>query len=125
MNRLESNLLLAISTGVALLLFLMTASLFGEPGNTAKYVVLAGVCTVAFVALNGRMARMMKRPEPQPMIRADTPSSSVWAGLFPLAVIAAAVAPVFAPGHDYGLLVILASIWFGLTVDSAIRARRG
>lgn len=124
MNRLEPNLLLAVSTGVALLLLLMTASLYGEPGHAVKYVILAVICSAVFVALNGRMARMMKRPEPQAMIRAETPTTTVLAGLFPLAVIVAAAAPVFFPGHDYGLLVIIASVWFGLTVDSALRARR-
>jgi len=125
LNRLESNLLLAISTGVALLLLLMTASVFGAPGQAAKYVVLAAVCAGAFVALNGWMARLMKRPEPRPMIRPETPASAAWAGLFPLAVIAAAAVPVFFPGRDYGLLIILASIWFGVTADSARRARGG
>ena len=123
MNRLESNVLLAVSTGVALLLLLMTASVFGQPGQAAKYVILAVVCAGGFVALNGVAARMMKRPAPQPMIRPDTPGSAVWAGLLPLAVMVAAVAPVFFSGHDYGLLVILAAIWFGLTIDSAWRAR--
>lgn len=124
MSRLEPNILLAVSTGVALILLLMTASLYGEPGNAVKYVILAILCTGIFVALNGRMARMMNRPAPRPMIRAEAQTSAVLAGLFPLAVIFAAAAPVFFPGHDYGLLVIIASVWFGVTVDSAIRARR-
>lgn len=38
-------------------------------------------------------------------------------------VIAMACAPVFFAGHDYGLLVIIASVIFGATVESAIRAR--
>ena len=39
-------------------------------------------------------------------------------------VVSSAAIPVFWPGPDYGLLVIIASVWFGVTVDSAIRARR-
>jgi hypothetical protein len=124
LNRIEPNILLAVSTGVALVLLVMTAALFGEPGNTAKYVISAVVCSVLFVALNGWMARVMNRPEPRAMINTATPSTAVWAGLFPLLVIAAAVAPVFLPGHDYGLLIIVAAVWFGVTVDSAIRANR-
>lgn len=124
MNRIEPNRLLAASTGVALLLLIMTASLFGEPGHTMKYVVSAAICAVLFVALNGWMARIMKRPSPQPMIRTGSPSTAVWAGLFPLLLIAAAAAPVFLPGQDYGLLIIIAAVWFGVTVDSAIRASR-
>ena len=124
MNRLEPNALLALSTGVALALLLMTASVFGEPGNTLKYVLSAVVCAGTFVLLNGRVARMMKRPAVQPMIHGDAPGTAVWSGLFPLMVIAMACAPVFFPGHDYGLLVIIASVIFGATVDSALRARR-
>ena len=124
MNRLEPNALLALSTGVALALLVMTASVFGEPGHTVKYVVSAVICAGAFVLLNGRMARMMKRPAVQPMIHADAPGTAVWAGLFPLMVIAMACAPVFFAGHDYGLLVIVAAVIFGLTIDSATRARR-
>ena len=102
----------------------MTASVFGEPGNTLKYVLSAVVCAGTFVLLNGRVARMMKRPAVQPMIHGDAPGTAVWSGLFPLMVIAMACAPVFFPGHDYGLLVIIASVIFGATVDSAVRARR-
>jgi len=124
LNRIEPNALLAISTGVALILLIMTASVFGEPGNTVKYVISAVICAAAFVLLNGRMARMMKRPTVQPMIHPNAPGTAVWAGLFPLIVIAMACAPVFFAGHDYGLLVIIAAVIFGLTVDSAVRARR-
>ena len=123
MNRIEPNALLALSTGVALALLLMTASVFGEPGNTLKYVLSAVVCAGTFVLLNGRVARMMKRPAVQPMIHADAPRTAVWSGLFPLMVIAMACAPVFFAGHDYGLLVIIASVIFGATVESAVRAR--
>ena len=123
MSRIEPNALLALSTGVALALLLMTASVFGEPGNTLKYVLSAVVCAGTFVLLNGRVARMMKRPAVQPMIHADAPRTAVWSGLFPLMVIAMACAPVFFAGHDYGLLVIIASVIFGATVESAVRAR--
>ena len=124
MNRIEPNALLSISTGVAQILLIMTASVFGEPGNTVKYVISAVICSAAFVLLNGRMARMMKRPAVQPMIHPNAPGTAVWAGLFPLIVIAMACAPVVFAGHVYGLLVIIASVIFGLTVDSAVRARK-
>ena len=124
MNRLEPNALLAISTGVALALLLTTASLFGEPGNTVKYVVSAVLCAGAFVLLNGRMARLMKRPAVRPMIHAGAPATAIWAGLFPMIVIAMACVPVFFLGRDFGLLIIIAAVIFGLTVDSALRANR-
>ena len=124
MKRLEPNILLALSTGVALTLLIVTASTFGEPGNALKYVISAVLCSALFIALNGWMARLMKRPTPQPMISATNPATAVWAGLFPLLVMLAAAAPVFFSGHDYGLLVIMASVLFGGTVDSAVRANR-
>ena len=124
MNRIEANILLAISTGVALVLMIMTASAFGEPGNTLKYVISAVVCSALFVVLNGWMARIMKRPAPQPMINPTAPAAAVLAGLFPLLIIVGAALPVFLPGHDYGLLIVIAAVWFGVTVDSAIRANR-
>lgn len=124
MNRIDPNVLLAFSTGVGLVLLIMTASAFGEPGNGPKYVISAAICSILFVALNGSSARLMKRPPPQPMIHKDTPATAVWAGLFPLAMIIAAAAPVFLPGRDYGLLIIIAAVWFGVTADSAVRANR-
>jgi len=124
LNRIEPNILLAASTGVALLLLIMTASLFGEPGHLFKYAISAILCVGLFVALNGRMARLMNRPKPQPMIRTGSPSTAIWAGLFPLALIAAAAVPVVSPGRDYGLLIVIAAVWFGVTADSAVRAAR-
>jgi hypothetical protein len=42
-----------------------------------------------------------------------------------MVVILCAAIPVFWPGPDYGLLIIIAAVWFGVTVESAIKARRG
>jgi hypothetical protein len=124
LSRLEPNILLAVSTGVALVLLLMTASAFGEPGNTVKYVVSAVICSAIVAGLNSWMARRMGQTDLQPLIRTEAPTSTVLAGLFPLAVIFAAAVPVFFPGHDYGLMVIIAAVWFGVAVDSALRAWR-
>ena len=123
MKRIEPNLLLALATAVPLALLVATASLFGEPGNTLKYVLLAVVCTVLFVVFNGMMARRTGAQRP-PMIHAEAASTAVWASLFPLALIFAAAAPVFFPGHDYGLLIIIGAVWFGVTLQSALRARQ-
>ena len=123
MKRIEPNLLLALATAVPLALLVATASLFGEPGNTLKYVLLAVVCTVLFVVFNGMMARRTGAQRP-PMIHAEAASTAVWASLVPLVLIFAAAAPVFFPGHDYGLLVIIGAVWFGVTVQSALRARQ-
>ena len=123
MKRIEPNLLLALATAVPLALLVATASLFGEAGNTLKYVLLAVVCTVLFVVFNGVMARRAGVQRP-PMIHAETASTAVWASLFPLVLIFAAAVPVFFPGHDYGLLVIIGAVWFGVTVQSALKARQ-
>ncbi|WP_295706885.1 hypothetical protein [uncultured Brevundimonas sp.] len=124
MSRFEPNLLLAISTGVALILLVMTAGLYGVPGSQLRYGLLAAICALVFVVANGPVSKLMKR-DAQPLIRRDAPATAAFAGLFPLLVIAAAAAPVFAPGRDYGLLIIIAAIWFGLTIDSALKARAG
>ena len=124
MKRIEPNLLLALATAVPLALLVATASLFGEPGHTPKYVLLAAACTVGFVVFNGMMAKRMGLQRP-PMIHPEAASTAVWASLFPLALILGAAVPVFFPGHDYGLLIIIAAVWFGVTVQSALKARQG
>jgi hypothetical protein len=123
LSRLEPNLLLAIATAIPLALLVMTAGAFGEPGQALKYALLAVTCSIGFVFLNGLMRRRTGR-ERQPMIRLETPGTAVWAGLFPLFLIFASAIPVFWPGHDYGLLVIIAAVLFGVTVESAMAARR-
>lgn len=123
MKRIEPNLLLALATAVPLALLVATASLFGEPGHTLKYVLLAAACSAGFVVFNGMMSRRMGLQRP-PMIHPEAASTAVWASLFPLALIFGAAVPVFFPGHDYGLLVIIGAVWFGVTVQSAVKARQ-
>ena len=124
MKRLEPNLLLAVTTAFALTLVVFTASFYGSTASLLRNVLLAIICAGGFVLLNPVLQRMMKSAPRPPMIHPDSPSTVVWAGLFPMFVIAAAAVPVFFPGHDYGLLVIIAAVWFGVTVESAIKARR-
>lgn len=124
MKRIEPNLLLAIATAIPLILLIMTASLFGEPGQEVKYIILAVACTVAYVVLNGIMARRTGRQRPA-MIHPDAPSTALWASLFPVILMILAAVPFFFAGHDYGLLVIIAAILFGGTVESALKARKG
>ena len=123
MKRIEPNLLLALATAVPLALLVATASLFGEPGNTLKYVLMAVLCSVMFVVLNGLLAKRMGTQRP-PMIHPEAASTAIWASLFPLLLILGAAIPVFFPGFDYGLLIVIGSIWFGVTVESAIKARQ-
>lgn len=120
---LEPNLLLAIATAIPLILLVMTASLFGEPNQELKYGLMAIVCTVAFVVLNGIMAKRMGWARPA-MIHPEAASTAVWASIFPMIIILMAAGPVFFPGHDYGLLIIIGAIIFGGTVESAIKANK-
>ncbi len=123
MKRLEPNLLLAITCFVTLALLLFTASMFGEPGGALKYPLMAAICIIAFVIGNGLVQRRMKRTTP-PMISLDNPRSAAWAGFFPMVLMIFAGVPVFWTGHDYGLLVIIGSVMTGLTIESALKARK-
>ncbi len=123
MKRLEPNLLLAVTTGFALLLVVITATVYGPPVGLIRNPLLAIICAGGFVLLNPVMLRMMKITPRPPMIHPDAPGTAVWATLFPMMVIVSAAVPVFWPGRDYGLLVIIAAVWFGVTAESAIKAR--
>ena len=123
MKRLEPNLLLAISTVITLTLLIATGALFGAPGGAIKYPVIAVICVIAFVIGNGMMARRMGRVTP-PMINLDTPATATWAGGFPVVVMLFAAIPLIWSGHDYGLLVIVASVMAGVTIESALKVRR-
>ena len=126
MKRLEPNLLLALSTGLALVLVVITASFYGATPSPLRNALLAVACSAGFVLLNPLLQRRLKFAPRPPMIHHDSPGTAVWAGLFPLGVIFAAAVPIFWPGHDYALLVIIAAVWFGVTLESAIKAvRRG
>lgn len=124
MKRLEPNLLLAVTTGFALLLVVIVATVYGPPVGFIRNPLLAIICAGGFVLLNPILQRMMKISPRPPMIHPDAPGTALWATLFPMMVIASAAVPVFWPGHDYGLLIIIASVWFGVTAESAIKARR-
>lgn len=123
MKRLEPNLVLAASTVIALALLISTAALFGAPGGALKYPVIAVICVVAFVIGNGMMAARMGRVSP-PMISLENPATALFAGGFPVVVMLFAVIPLIWSGHDYGLLIIIASVMAGVTVESALKARR-
>jgi hypothetical protein len=123
-KRLEPNLLLAVTTGFALLLVIITTTVSGPPVGLIRNPLVAILSAGGFVLLNPVLLRMMKNPPRPPLIHPAAPGTAVWATLFPLMVIIAAALPVFWPGPDYGLLVLIAAIWFGTTVESALKARR-
>lgn len=126
MKRLDANLLLGLSTSLALVLVVVTSSFYGAEPQVLRNAFLAVACVVGFVLLNPFLQRRMKQGSRPPMIDRSSPGTAIWAGLFPLAVMFAAAVPIFWPGHDYGLLIIIAAVWTGVTVESALKAlRRG
>jgi hypothetical protein len=118
------NLLLAITTGAAYALQVLTTSVYGRPDQTLKYVLLALLVPALFVVMNGWLLKRMGRA-PLPLVHMDAPSTAMWALVFPLLSLIGAAIPLFVPGYDYGLLVVIAGVWFGLTAQSALAARRG
>lgn len=123
MTRFEPNLLLAFATAVPLILLIATATLFGEPGQLLKYGLTALIVPLAYVPLNALFSAKMGYARP-PMIHPEAASTAVWASLFPALIFLAAGVPIVFPGHDYGLLVVIASVFFAGTVESAVKARR-
>lgn len=124
MKRLEPNLLLAISTAFGLLLVVITTTAFGPPSGLIRNPLLAVLCAGGFVLLNPILSRRLGQGDRPPMIHPHSRGTAVWATVFPMVVTTSAAVPVFWPGPDYGLLVIVAAVWFGVTVESALRARR-
>ncbi len=123
MIRIEPNLLLAIATGLPLLLLTLTATVYGEAGPEWRYPFLAGLYTIMYVGLNKPLSRLMKmRTDRPPMISREVPMSVLWASIFPGIVMVMAAVPFLIRGFDYGLLVVIASIMFGFTVDSAMKS---
>jgi len=122
--KVEPNLLLAVVTAFPLALLIMTAGLFGEPGNLLKYVAITVIVPLAFVPLNALFTARMGWSRP-PMIHPQAAATAVWASLFPALIFLAAAVPFFFPGHDYGLLIVIASVFFASTIESALKAARG
>jgi hypothetical protein len=124
LKRLEANLLLAVSAGLTLLLIVISATAYGPPIGTVRNPLLAVLCTLGFLLLNPMLRKRMGQPPQPPMINPRTPGTAVWAGLFPLIMTGLAAVPVFWPGPDYALLVIIGAVMFAVTLQSALTARR-
>lgn len=120
--RLEVNLLLAIATGFALALLVMTAGVYGRPDYLVRYAVIAVGFSASYVLLNTIIERRSAAP-PKPMLPEDL-IGIPWAATIPLFILTSAAVPILLPGRDFALLVIVATVLFGLTVRSAMRVRR-
>lgn len=119
--KIEPNLVLAFSTGMALTLLVLTAGVFGRPDFLIRYAIMAVGFSACYVALNTWIERRAPVP-PQPMIPERVIGLPL-AMVIPLLVLTFAAVPVILPGRDVALLVIIATVLFGLTVRSAMRVR--
>jgi hypothetical protein len=120
--RVEPNRVLAFSTGLALTLLVLTAGVFGRPDFQIRYALIAIGFSACYVALNSWIERKAAAP-PAPLIP-DRVIGLPFAVVIPLVILIFAAVPVFLPGRDFALLVIIATVFFGLTVRSAMRVRR-
>ena len=122
MNR-NVNLLLAAVSLLALTLVTASALLTAAPAKQPVYVACALFSALGFMLLNGLWMHSRKR-KPKPLIDRNAPATLVMAMIFPLTIILSAALPLIAPGGDYGLMLIMAGVWTGLTLQSARAALR-
>lgn len=119
-----ANTLLAVSTLLATAFVVLAASVGGDGQSLVRYGLIAIGCTGAYVLLNPLMDRWMKRTATLPLISREAPQTAIWAMGIPVLVLLIACLPLFRPGYDYGLAVIVAAVLLGLTIVSALKARK-
>jgi hypothetical protein len=117
------NILLAVTSVLALALVTASAIFSARPEQRPIYFGAALLSALGFMLLNGLWMNSRKR-KPKPLIDRAAPITVILAMVFPLAIILSAVLPLIAPGGDYGLMLIMAGIWTGLTLQSARAALR-
>jgi hypothetical protein len=118
----QINLLLAVVTGVSLAALVAAATYAAPPGHEKRFVYLAPATVLVYLLVSRFLARAAA-PRP-PLIQPGAPVTMWMALILPLIIIACAVAAMIWPGQDFGVLVIMGAVWFGLTIDSAVRARK-
>ena len=69
-------------------------------------------------------SRARRKRKAKPLIDRNAPATVIMAMVFPLAIILSAALPLLNPTGDYGLMLIMAGIWTGLTLQSARAALR-
>ena len=117
MNR-TPNVLLAVTSVLALFLVALSAISTTTPERAPVYLACALFSALGFMILNGMWMHSRKR-KPKPLIDRAMPANIVMAMVFPLAILLSAVLPLIAPAGDYGLMLIMAGVWTGLTLQSA------
>ncbi len=112
------NLLLAAVSLLALFLVTLSAISTASPERAPVYLACALFSALGFMLLNGLWMHSRRR-KPKPLIDRAAPMTLVMAMIFPLTIILSAVLPLIGPGGDYGLMLIMAGVWTGLTLQSA------
>lgn len=120
--KLDANALLAVTTVLALTLIVLTASTFGPAEATPKYIGAALMSVLGFLFLN-RLLLISRKRKPRPLIQPDQPATLIMAMVFPFAMMLSAGLPVIAPNGDYGIMIIMAGVFTGLSIQSAAAAR--
>lgn len=115
------NLLLAAVSVLALALVTASAILTAAPGKQPIYLAAAVFSCLGFMLLNRLWMHSRKR-KPRPLVAPGAAGVLVMAMVFPLVIILSAVFPLIAPNADWGLMLIIAGIWTGLTLQSALAA---
>lgn len=118
----QLNLLLAVVTGLSLAALVAAATFAGPPDVGWRFVYLAPATVLVYLLVSRTLLRA-KTPRP-PLIQPGAPATVWMALILPLIILACAVGALAWPGHDFGVPVIMGAVWFGLTVDSALRARK-
>ncbi|WP_298745560.1 hypothetical protein [uncultured Brevundimonas sp.] len=117
MNR-NVNILLAVTSVLALFLVTFSAISTASAGRAPVYLACSLFSALGFMLLNGLWMHSRGR-RPRPLIDRAAPVTLILAMVFPLAVILSAALPLIAPAGDYGLMLIMAGVWTGLTLQSA------
>ena len=117
MNR-TPNVLLAVTSVLALFLVALSAIVMGPGEKAPVYLACALFSAIGFIVLNGLWMHSRKR-KPKPLIDRHAPATIVMAMVFPLVIIVSAALPLIGPNGDYGLMLIMAGVWTGLTLQSA------
>jgi hypothetical protein len=124
LKRFEPNLLLAITTACATALLIMTTTVFEPADPWWRYGLTAVVVVVAYLALQPLSRRMFKS-DPPPMIIAGAPQTALWAAIIPGLILLMASLPLIFAGISFGLAVVIASVFTGGAIRSAMKARAG
>ncbi|HWE46219.1 MAG TPA: hypothetical protein VG407_09340 [Caulobacteraceae bacterium] len=114
----ELNVTLAIVTGLALALLVVSAAFFGPAQRRWVVIVLAPAIVALYFLFKRYVFKMAERP---PLIQPDAPVTLLMAAAIPLIIVIVACCAAMWPGHDYSIAVLAASVIFGLTLEGALK----